>query len=267
MVNNVESGKTRRMRRIFRGDKKTFVIAMDHGVTLGPVQGLENMQETVNRVVNGGVDAILVHKGIAKHVNVQNASLIIHVSASTILGGKPGLKVGVCTVEEAVRLGADAVSAHINIGDQDEGSMLEFLGALSAQCEAYGMPLLAMMYPRGPKIQSEHGVEVVSHAARIGAELGADIVKTNYTGDIESFRRVIRGCHVPVVVAGGPRMKTDMEVLELAHDSMEAGAAGLSFGRNVFQHKDQETMSRALTSIIHQGATAKDAANVLASSR
>jgi predicted phospho-2-dehydro-3-deoxyheptonate aldolase len=239
---------------------------MDHGVSIGPVQGLEDMQGTVKRVVTGGVDAVLVHKGIAKHIDTQNAGLIVHVSASTKLGGKPNLKVGVCTIEEAIRLGADAVSAHINVGDQEEEKMLEFLGTLSEQCDSYGIPLLAMMYPRGPNIRSEHEFEVVSHAARIGAELGADIVKTNYTGDPETFSKVVRGCPVPVVVAGGPRMKTDLEVLELAENSVKAGAAGLSFGRNVFQHQNPEAMSRALASIVHHGFRAQEAAKSLGAS-
>ena len=262
----MESGKTRRLRRLFKGDSKTFIIAMDHGVTLGPVQGLEDMQQAVNYVVKGGADAVLVHKGIAKHVNAGNAGLIIHVSASTKLGGSPNLKVGVCTLEEAIRLGADAVSAHINIGTEHEDKMLELLGSLSEECDSFGIPLLAMMYPRGPNIKNEHEFEVVSHAARIGAELGADIVKTVYTGELESFRKVVRSCPVPVVVAGGPRMKTDSEVLELAECSLKAGAAGLSFGRNVFQHTSPERISRALAAIVHEGATAQDAMKVLGSS-
>jgi len=259
----MESGKTRRLRRIMRTDSKSFIIAMDHGVTLGPIRGLENMQETVKRVVSSGADAVLVHKGIAKHVDTQGSGLIVHVSASTKLGGKPNLKVGVCTLEEAVRLGADAVSAHINIGSEDEDKMLEFLGSLSEKCDSYGIPLLAMMYPRGPNVKDENEYEVVSHAARIGAELGADVVKTVYTGDTNSFRRVVQSCPVPVVVAGGPRMKTDMDVLELGESSMKAGAAGLSFGRNVFQHDKPEAMSRALAAIVHEHANAKDASRLL----
>ena len=263
----MESGKTRRLRRIIRDDSKTFIIAMDHGVTLGPVRGLENMQETVKQVVKGGADAVLVHKGIAKHVDTHGTGLIVHVSASTKLGGKPNLKVGVCTVEEAIKLGADAVSAHINIGTEEEDRMLEFLGELSQQCDTFGMPLLAMMYPRGPSIKNENEYEVVSHAARIGAELGADVVKTVYTGDTESFRRVVQACPVPVVVAGGPTMKTDMDVLALAENSMKAGAAGLSFGRNVFQHKSPEAMSKALAAIVHEGANAKQASRQLGRTR
>lgn len=259
----MESGKARRLRRVFRGDSRTLIIPMDHGVTVGPVQGLEDMQDTVRRVISGGADAVLVHKGIARHIDTNGAGLIVHVSASTKLGGKPNLKVGVCTLQEAIRLGADAISAHINIGEQEEDKMLEFLGALSEQCDSFGIPLLAMMYPRGPNIKSEHEFEVVSHAARIGAELGADLIKTVYTGNLDSFRRVVRSCPVPIVVAGGPSMKNDLEVLDLAENSMKAGAAGLSFGRNVFQHRNPETMSRALAAIVHEGATSQEASRIL----
>jgi class I fructose-bisphosphate aldolase len=249
-----------------RNDSKTFIIAMDHGITLGPVRGLENMQTAVDRVVKGGADAVLFHKGIAKRVNTRGCGMITHVSASTTRGGKPNMKVGVCTVEEAVRLGADAVSTHTNIGALEEDQMLEFLGSISEQCDSFGMPLLAMMYPRGPNIKNENEFEAVAHAARIGAELGADVVKTVYTGDRESFRKVVQGCPVPVVVAGGARMTTDMEVLELAENSMSAGATGLSFGRNVFQHNNPESISKALSSIVHDGASAKDAAKHLVGS-
>jgi class I fructose-bisphosphate aldolase len=259
----MESGKTKRLRRIIRDDSKTFIIAMDHGVTLGPVQGLENMQQTVKQVVSGGADAVLMHKGIAKRVDTFNAGLIVHVSASTKLSDKPNLKVGVCSVEEAIRVGADAISSHTNIGSEGEYTTLEFLGELADECDAYGMPLLAMMYPRGPSIQNENGFEVVAHAARIGAELGADVVKTVYTGDQESFRKVVRSCPVPVVVAGGARMKTDLDVLELAENSVKAGAAGLSFGRNVFQHAAPATICKALASIVHEGASAQNANRLL----
>ena len=259
----MESGKTRRLRRIMKADSKTFIIAMDHGVTLGPVRGLENMQHAVNQVVGGGADAVLFHKGIAKHVDTLGSGLIIHVSASTKLGGKPNLKVGVCTVEEAVRLGADAVSAHFNIGSLEEDEMLEYLGHLSEECDSFGMPLLGMMYPRGPNVKNENEFEAVAHAARIGAELGADVVKTVYTGDPESFRKVVLSCPVPIVVAGGPKMTSDMEALELGEASMKAGAAGLSFGRNVFQHNSPQSMSKALTAIVHGGATAEEAAQHL----
>lgn len=259
----MESGKTRRLRRIIKSDSRTLIIAMDHGVTVGPVRGLEDMQVTVRNVVKGGADAVLFHKGIAKHVDTLGSGLIVHVSASTKLGSKPNLKVDVCTVQEAIALGADAVSAHINVGSEEEHIMLQSLGTLSRECDSFGLPLLAMMYPRGPNIKNDHELEIVSHAARIGAELGADVVKTVYTGDVDSFRRVVRSCPVPIVVAGGAQAESEKEVFELAEDSMKAGAAGLSFGRNVFQHSNPSAITEALSSIVHSGSTADEASKKL----
>jgi fructose-bisphosphate aldolase/2-amino-3,7-dideoxy-D-threo-hept-6-ulosonate synthase len=123
----------------------------------------------------------------------------------------------------------------------------------------WGMPLLAMMYPRGKKISSEHDVNVVKLAARAGAELGADIVKTNYTGDPDSFKEVVKGCPVPVVIAGGPKMDTDRDVLEMVEGAIEAGGAGTSIGRNIFQHKNPSKMVRAISKIVHENSDADEA--------
>ncbi len=257
------SGKTRRLRRILREDGRTLIIAMDHGISMGPIAGLEDMRNAVSSVVAGGADAVLVHKGVARQLDGPSTGLIVHVSASTKLGPKPNTKVSVCTVEEAVRLGADAVSVHINVGSEGEEEMLQLLAGLAEESEQFGMPLLAMMYPRGPSVKSEHDLEVVAHAARIGAELGADIIKTNYTGDPESFRRVVRACHVPVVIAGGPRMKTDEDVFEMVKGALAAGAAGLSMGRNVFQHANPTAMTNALAEMVHKSASPAEAARLL----
>jgi len=125
------------------------------------------------------------------------------------------------------------------------------------------MPLVAMMYTRGPKIKNEYDVANVKHAARVGAELGADIVKVPYTGSIESFREVTAGCPVPVVIAGGPKMGSDEEIFKMAEAALKAGAAGLSIGRNAFQHKNPEKMVAALCKMVHQGASVKDAMKML----
>jgi fructose-bisphosphate aldolase/2-amino-3,7-dideoxy-D-threo-hept-6-ulosonate synthase len=116
-----------------------------------------------------------------------------------------------------------------------------------------------MMYPRGKKVKSEHDVEAVKLAARVGAELGADIVKTNYTGEVDSFREVVRGCLAPVVVAGGPRMENSEQVLQMVWEAIQAGAAGASIGRNVFQAQDPTKMVRAIARIVHEGYTASEA--------
>jgi len=236
---------------------------MDHGVSVGPVKGLENMSRTIKQLIDGDVDAVLMHKGLAKRVDFRGPGLIVHVSASTTLGNKSLLKVPVCTVEEAIRIGADAVSAHINVGADDEDKMLRELGELANQCDKFGMPLLAMMYPRGPKIKSEHDAEAVAHASRIGAELGADIVKTPYTGNPDTFRAVTRAVPVPVVIAGGPKMSSDREVLEMAKQSLDAGGAGLSFGRNIFQHNNPTAIAKALEAIVHHEASLDEATSIL----
>jgi fructose-bisphosphate aldolase/2-amino-3,7-dideoxy-D-threo-hept-6-ulosonate synthase len=169
----------------------------------------------------------------------------------------------VCSVEEAVKIGADAVSVHINVGAEQEDDMLVKLGMVADDCDMYGMPLLAMMYPRGPKIKNPHAVDVVKHVARLGAELGADIIKTVYTGDVETFREVVSGCHVPVIIAGGPKVETVQEVLQMVYDSIKAGGKGLSIGRNVFQHENPTLMVKALSAIVHNNASVDESLKIL----
>ena len=263
----MNQGKNRRLKRVFREDNRTVVVPIDHGVSIGPVKGIENMQLCVTRLIKGGADAFVLHKGIAKRVDVESAGLIVHLSAISNLTPNCQNKVQVCTVQEAVRLGADAVSVHINVGAQDEHAMLTILGRVADECDLYGMPLLAMMYPRGPKIQNEHDATAVAHAARIGAELGADIIKTNYTGNIETFKQVVEGCPAPIIIAGGPKAETAQEVLQMVNDSLKAGAAGLSIGRNVFQHKNPTLMVKALAAIVHDGATVEKALKLLGEPR
>ncbi|HNW29545.1 MAG TPA: 2-amino-3,7-dideoxy-D-threo-hept-6-ulosonate synthase [Spirochaetota bacterium] len=246
--------KIRLQRLINRNTGKTIIVPMDHGVTVGPIPGLIDMAKTVNSVADGGANAILMHKGIVEtgHRNSgKDIGLIVHLSASTVLAPDSNAKTLVCSVEEAVRLGADGVSIHVNIGANTESEMLGKMGMVSRGCREWGMPLLAMMYTRGAKIKNEYDVNVVKHAARVGAELGADIVKVNYTGSPESFREVVTGCPVPVVIAGGEKMETDEEILEMVRGSVEAGGCGVSIGRNVFQHEDPATIVRKISEIVH----------------
>ena len=263
----MESGKKRRLRRIFRSDNRTVIVPMDHGVTLGPVKGLMNMQSIIDKLLLGGVDAVVINRGISKSVDTGNAGLIVHLSGITVHCPDPNNKVQICSVDDAVRLGADAVSVHINVGAKQEAQMLSTFGKVACECDDYGMPLLAMMYPRGPNIKDSHAVDLVAHAARLGAELGADIVKTNYTGDVESFKEVISSCHIPVIIAGGPKMETSRDVLQMVKDSITAGGAGLSIGRNVFQHEDPAKIVRALSAIVHTEASVAEALKILGESK
>lgn len=234
------------------------IVPMDHGISIGPVAGIVNLPDAVNKVAEGGANAVLMQKGMAKHGHRgygQDIGLIIHMSASTSLGPDPNDKVQVCTVEEAIKLGADAVSVHINIGSETESDQLQKLGMVAESCDSWGMPLIAMMYPRGNKITNPNDPELVAHAARAGAELGADMIKTNYTGDPDTFNDVVEGCPIPVVMAGGPKTDTDREFLEMAAGAIEGGARGVAIGRNVFQHENPTAMTRALTLIVHKGAS------------
>ncbi|MFH1370808.1 MAG: 2-amino-3,7-dideoxy-D-threo-hept-6-ulosonate synthase [Planctomycetota bacterium] len=260
-------GKKIRLERIIdRNSGKTVIIPMDHGVTVGPIAGLEDMRETISKVVAGGANAILMHKGIvgAGHRGTgRDVGLIIHLSGGSTLSPDPNAKELVCTVEEAIKLGADAVSVHINLGAETDKEMLGQLGFVSERCLEWQMPLVAMMYTRGAKIKNEFDVAYVKHAARVGAELGADIVKVPYTGSVASFKEVVNGCPVPVVIAGGPKMGSDEDIFKMAEGALKAGAAGLSIGRNAFQHKNPEKMVAALCKMVHRGASVKDAMEML----
>lgn len=255
-------GKRIRMERIMNRDSgKTVIIPLDHGVTLGPVPGLIHMRQTINAVASGGANAIVIHKGLVEaghRRSGKDVGLMIHLSAITSLAPDPNCKILVCSVEEAIKLGADAVSIHVNLGAEEEKSMLKDFGRVAREAAEWGMPLLAMMYTRGPKVKNGFDVKGVKHAARVGAELGADIVKVNYTGSAETFREVVEGCFVPVVIAGGEKMETDGDILEMVQGSLIAGGAGVSIGRNAFQHRDPERIVRAISQMVHQGFTVEE---------
>jgi class I fructose-bisphosphate aldolase len=251
-------GKAIRLERIIdRNSQKTVIIPMDHGVTVGPIEGLADMRTAISKVVAGGANAILMHKGMVRaghRGSGRDVGLIIHLSAGTSLSPDPNAKELVCTVEEAIKLGADAVSIHINLGAETDKEMLRQFGHVSERCMFWQMPLVAMMYTRGPKIKDEFDVKNVKLAARAGAELGADIVKVPYTGSVETFAEVVEGCPVPVVIAGGPKMGSDEEIFRMAEGALQAGAAGLSIGRNAFQHARPDKMVEALCRMVHKKA-------------
>ena len=264
-------GKRVRMERIMdRVSGKTVIVPMDHGVTLGPMAGLTDMRQTINAVAAGGANAIVIHKGLVEaghRRSGKDVGLIVHLSASTCMAPDPNCKVLVCCVEEAIKLGADAVSIHVNIGAEDEKAMLKDLGRVAREALEWGMPLLAMMYMRGSKVKNGFEVKLVKHAARVGAELGADIVKVPYTGSVETFREVVEGCFVPVVIAGGEKMETDRDVLEMVKGSVQAGGAGVSIGRNAFQHSDPEKIVRAIHTLVHNGSAVEEGLKELAARR
>ncbi|MFX0057257.1 MAG: 2-amino-3,7-dideoxy-D-threo-hept-6-ulosonate synthase [Candidatus Hodarchaeota archaeon] len=256
-------GKKIRLERIInRETKKSIIVPMDHGLSIGPIKGLEkDLGEMVNKIALGGANAVLGHVGIPIYAHRgygPDIGLILHLSGSTSISPESNYKVLVNTVLEALKFGADGVSLHINIGTKADPEMLEILGRVSRECREFGMPLLAMMYPRGENIEDEHNVDVVKVTARVAAELGVDIVKTNWTGDPDSFKEVVEGCMAPVIIAGGEKAGI-REVLEITKESIDVGGAGVAYGRNVFQAENPTKVVRALYYIVHENYDVNEA--------
>ena len=260
-------GKKIRLERIInRNTGRTVIVPMDHGITMGPIKGLVNMRETIANIVKGGANGIILHKGVimsGHRKKGRDVGLIIHLSASTILSPDPNEKVIVTSVEEAIMIGADAVSIHVNLGAKTESTMLKDMGKIAYECKQWGMPLLAMMYTRGEKIKNENDANVVKHAARVAAELGADIVKVSYTGSPETFKDVVEGCPIPVVIAGGEKNQSIEDFLKMVQDSITAGGAGVSIGRNAFQADDPSKLVKAVSKIVHHKYSIAEAMKII----
>ena len=216
-------GKDIRIERIMnRNTGRSVIVPMDHGFTLGQIEGLLDMTKVISDVSEGGANAIVLHKGMVKRGHRRKGrdiGLIVHLSGSTSLNPDPNDKVIVCSVEEAISLGADAVSIHINLGAPEESKMLESAGKIVRDCNRWGMPLLVMIYPRGKGIDP-NSPSSVGHCVRVAEELGADLIKTNYTGDPISFGKIAKACSVPVFIAGGEK-SGDLETLKIINDSVK----------------------------------------------
>jgi len=257
----MNTGTRARLDRIGTDDRYV-VVPMDHGITIGATQGLKDIESTIDGITRGGADAVLTQRGIADrvHPNLNGAGYIAHLNGSTAIGPDENDKRRTGTVEDAIRAGADAVSFHINVGSQYEHEQIAALAELTGEAERYGLPVLAMTYARGPDIDpdAEAYNQAVGHAVRLGEELGADVVKTAYTGDADSFAHVVESTSLPVVIAGGSK-GTDEDTLSMVRGAMDAGAAGVSMGRSIFQHDEPEKITRAVASVVHDDAAAADA--------
>ena len=255
-------GTDARLDRIGRNGR-IINIPMDHGITIGATDGLRDIESTIDAVTRAGADSVLTQKGLAPrvHPNKNGTGYVVHCNASTTMGPDPNDKRITCTVEEALRAGADAVSLHLNVGSNHEPEQIEDLAELVADAGRYGLPVLAMTYARGANLDGEdpeHDADYLAHAVRLGEELGADVLKTAYSGDAESFERVVTATAKPVIVAGGsPR--SDRAMLEQVRGGMDAGAIGVSTGRSAFQHRDPAAYVRAVSKIVHDDAGVEEA--------
>ncbi len=265
----VTLGKRARLGRLVQpASGRATILALDHGLTMGPMPGLERIGERLQGARRDAVDAIVLHQGMVARLmhlfeGPERPGLIVHLSGATSLSPHASEKQLVCSVEHALRLGADGVSVHVNLGVQAENQMLSDVASVSEACQRWGVPLLAMMYPpreaQTDRLEADH----VAHAIRVAMELGVDLVKVPYTGNRASFARVLNDVDIPVFVAGGARLETDEAILRFVEDALESGARGVTFGRNIFQSQAPLRMARAVAGMVHARLSVEEALAVL----
>ena len=255
-------GKDIRLRRILHAHRGRLVVAFDHAGVLGPIPGTGDPGGQIARFVEGGADAILLNLGLIRYFAEASLphrlpALIARLDWTTAMGTASQLPTDefrsclVAHPEDALRAGADAVIAFLVIGSGDadfEKNEIRRNARIARECEEIGIPLVVEAVARGPRIQNPRSPEWLKLHTRIAAELGADLIKTEYSGDPESMRTVVEACPIPILVLGGSRTGSDQEVLDAVRNIMQAGAAGVFFGRNVFQ---SENISELLQRIHH----------------
>ena len=264
-----DSGKQRRLSRLFRhSDGRAVILPIDDGLISGPGARLSDLPALFSVIGSSPPDGILLFAGVlTRHWSaIGPVAAIVNVTASTTLATHTR-KVLCTDVESAVAAGADLVAVHVNVTSRHERNMLRTLSTVVRKAEVLGVPVFAIMYPRREgdedddnyqewrEAEPERYSQLVAHAARIGMELGADVVKTPYTGSPETFARVVEAIHpVPIVIAGGS-LCSEFAAVSAARGAVAAGARGVSFGRNVFERDDPARMLQLLHSAVHEEAT------------
>ena len=248
-------GCKRKMRRFFAPhSNRALVLALDHGVSSGMIKGIEDLPALLERIADKRIQGVVLNKGLARaygETAPHSMNLLIQLSAGTRHGLPTYNKSIVCSVAEALRLGADAVSVHVNIGNDLEDRMLTDFGMVTDEAHQAGMPVLAVIYARGGQIVNELDPSLIAHCIRLGGELGADLVSVPYSGDADSFRQAVAACPAPVLAAGGPSQPDAESFLKMIQTSLDCGAAGVLAGRNVFQHPEPETVLLRLAQMVH----------------
>jgi fructose-bisphosphate aldolase/2-amino-3,7-dideoxy-D-threo-hept-6-ulosonate synthase len=252
-------GKALRLKRVIDPGGVSLICALDHGMT-SPVflDPLADIAARATETVAGGANVIMMSKGMIRLAEPSfspTTSLALLLSASGSPGGDRPEIVQVAQVEEALRLGADAVVLFTALGGDTEPGMIRILADVGRECEALGMPFIAeaefpTTYASVEELSAAYGFEYLRRNVRLCAELGADIVKTNWPGDQESFARLVAAANgIPVVLAGGSRLE-DPELLRRMEEAVAAGAIGCSVGRNIFMHRSPQAITSALSRVI-----------------
>jgi fructose-bisphosphate aldolase/2-amino-3,7-dideoxy-D-threo-hept-6-ulosonate synthase len=254
-------GKRMRMKRVIDADGVSVICALDHGMTSPTfLEPLADITRRARETVAGGANVIMMSKGmirVAADAFSPTTSLALLLSASASPGGDRPQIVQIADVEEALRAGADAVVLFTALGGDTEAGMIEILASVGRECAILGMPFIAeaefpTTYATVEELKQQYGFEYLRRNVRLCAELGADIVKTNWPGDADSFARCVEAANgVPVVLAGGSRLE-DAELLSRMEQAVQAGAIGCSVGRNIFMHRNPEAITRALSRVIRE---------------
>ena len=268
--------KQLRIRRLWKHDR-TVIIPFDHGSYSGPVEGIGDPRSLVERIASTEADAILVTPGLIKQIapSVGQLGIVVRMDGGfTTYSPGPVDYQAMFTAEDAVRTGADAGIVFTFVGTGFEAESLRRLGATAAESDRWNFPLISEVLP--PSLLNNHfgttmfpkgsGDQVAETrtVARIAAEAGADVIKTRFVGTVDQFRGVVDQCGAPIIIAGGPNLNgTDEQLLRLTRDCVDAGAAGIIFGRNVWQHPAMERLIGALCAIVHHGESVAGALKLL----
>lgn len=252
-------GMANRLAQLIQPDGRCFFMPIDHGYFLGPTRNLEKPGETVKPLLPY-CDALFLTRGVLRACIDPAAAkpIILRVSGGTSVVGKDLADEGITTsIREAIRLNVAAVGLSVFVGTEYERQTLLALGQLVNECEDYGIPVMAVTAV-GKELE-KRDARYLSLCCRIAAELGARVVKTYWC---EGFERVVEGCPVPVVMAGGPKCETEREVFEFVHDGLQKGAIGVNLGRNVWQSEHPVAMARALRGVVHENLTPAQAVDL-----
>lgn len=257
-------GLHNRLRRFIKADGHTVMLAVDHGYFMGPTRRLENPRATIEPLLPY-TDAVMLTRGVLRNCidPTMDTPLVLRVSGgASILNEDISNEVQTTSVRQAVQLNASAMALSIFVGSPHEHQTLAALGQLVDEGEEFGIPVLAVTAV-GKELE-KRDARYLGLATRIAAELGAHVVKTYYCDD---FRRVVEGCPVPLVVAGGPKLDTEADVFQLAYDAVHDGAIGVDMGRNIWQNDHPVAMIRAVRAIVHENASVREASDLFRSLR
>jgi DhnA family fructose-bisphosphate aldolase class Ia len=254
----VSLGKLVRLRRLLGNSNRLVGITMDHPIARGVLPGITNAEKALAAIAAGAPDSITLQKGVASRLFAPYAGEVsLILKATAYAPYHPTLEVPTATVDEALRLGADAIAVGVLVGSELQGAQISHLGAVAREAELAGLPLVAHIYPRGDRLEGDRlSAQNVSYAVRVGAELGVDLVKTEWPGSAEAFAEVVEaGAPARVVLAGGNPGKDLRDYFQMTADALSVGAAGVTYGRFVWAHERPGRVVEALRMLIHEGGS------------